>query len=266
MNLCSLHTLKMVAFCLRCSSGFDRNRQDWVDLGCLEEVLIIPQFSKLHKVQLAITCVCLLNSSLMFVFTEKGSPVSPGDRCCKHHISPPHTYDHSCYDDHDAAENLQHDLHPCQQNVIHCHQPLYTQQHQQQKSIHSTASDQQTCRRYATVNKMCVFYQSETCCCCWDPHPVCWVKSDSQRVKWSAISQPSVSSQLSVYSAMLNTAQCPQLLNVNANVCESLQSAQNMEEAACILSVGAIVFKLKCPQTKHLFQLSFCIFRSYKLT
>uniref|UniRef100_A0A7N8WMH0 Plexin domain containing 2a n=1 Tax=Mastacembelus armatus TaxID=205130 RepID=A0A7N8WMH0_9TELE len=28
----------------RCSSGFDRNRQDWVDLGCPEEVLIILSF------------------------------------------------------------------------------------------------------------------------------------------------------------------------------------------------------------------------------
>lgn len=24
---------------VRCSSGFDRNRQDWVDSGCLNEVL-----------------------------------------------------------------------------------------------------------------------------------------------------------------------------------------------------------------------------------
>uniref|UniRef100_A0A3B3U1Y0 Plexin domain containing 2a n=1 Tax=Poecilia latipinna TaxID=48699 RepID=A0A3B3U1Y0_9TELE len=32
----------------RCSSGFDRNRQEWVDLGCLEEVLRIFAFYNLN--------------------------------------------------------------------------------------------------------------------------------------------------------------------------------------------------------------------------
>uniref|UniRef100_A0A8D3B040 Plexin domain containing 2a n=1 Tax=Scophthalmus maximus TaxID=52904 RepID=A0A8D3B040_SCOMX len=30
----------------RCSSGFDRNRQDWVDLGCPEEVLVLLSFQE----------------------------------------------------------------------------------------------------------------------------------------------------------------------------------------------------------------------------
>lgn len=44
------------------------------------------------------------------------------------------------------------------------------------------------------------------CCCTLYPRPVCSVRSDSVGVKWSAICQRSVSSQLCVYSAMLNTA------------------------------------------------------------
>lgn len=31
----------VISFFLRCSSGFDRKRQDWVDLGCPEEVLLL---------------------------------------------------------------------------------------------------------------------------------------------------------------------------------------------------------------------------------
>uniref|UniRef100_A0A3P9DEL7 Plexin domain containing 2a n=1 Tax=Maylandia zebra TaxID=106582 RepID=A0A3P9DEL7_9CICH len=31
----------IISFFLRCSSGFDRKRQDWVDLGCPEEVLLL---------------------------------------------------------------------------------------------------------------------------------------------------------------------------------------------------------------------------------
>lgn len=36
----------------RCSSGFDRNRQDWVDLGCPDEVCIVllPHRSQLQPV------------------------------------------------------------------------------------------------------------------------------------------------------------------------------------------------------------------------
>ncbi|KAF3858058.1 hypothetical protein F7725_011259 [Dissostichus mawsoni] len=68
----------------RCSSGFDRNRQNWVDLGCPEEP---------------------------FVF-QRRSPLSPAHRRQQHLVSPTPTYDRCCHDDRDASEDLQHDPRP----------------------------------------------------------------------------------------------------------------------------------------------------------
>lgn len=148
----------------------------------------------------------------VFVSPEKRSPVCPNDRRHKHNISPPHTYDRSCYDDHNAAQDLQRDLDPLQED-IHCHQPINTQQHEQKNNIHCADSHQQTCRRWADKRLMSSVLEAAASLLDYSsgtaslpshelilfvvaryPRPVCCVKSDSERVKWSAISQPSVSS------------------------------------------------------------------------
>uniref|UniRef100_A0A665X535 Si:ch211-106h4.6 n=1 Tax=Echeneis naucrates TaxID=173247 RepID=A0A665X535_ECHNA len=67
----------------RCSSGFDRNRQDWVDHGCPEEVL--PFYS--HFSHFCVTVkirILMLLSMILLTFSETGSPVSPDHRRHKH--------------------------------------------------------------------------------------------------------------------------------------------------------------------------------------
>lgn len=120
---------------LRCSSGFDRNRQDWVDLGCPEEVLVLLSFQEtsysLIEIELFnISHFCLpaqKDWSGCFLFPETGSTVSPHNGRRKRHIWPPDAYDHSCYSDRSAAEDVRRDLRPPWQDVRR-HRPLNTQQ------------------------------------------------------------------------------------------------------------------------------------------
>lgn len=141
-KLASLHYASypwiMLPSVLRCSSGFDRNRQDWVDLGCLEEVVFL-----FLLLTLIIQNICL-DKRLKFFFPEKRSSLSPNGRRHERHISPPHAHNPSCYSHHDATEELQHGLHP--HPDIPWHQLHNTQQHEKTNTIHTAASYQQTCR------------------------------------------------------------------------------------------------------------------------
>uniref|UniRef100_A0A8D3C3E1 Plexin domain containing 2a n=1 Tax=Scophthalmus maximus TaxID=52904 RepID=A0A8D3C3E1_SCOMX len=52
----------------RCSSGFDRNRQDWVDLGCPEEVLVLLSF---QETSYSLIEIELFNISHFYVFVSQ---------------------------------------------------------------------------------------------------------------------------------------------------------------------------------------------------
>ncbi|KAF0046773.1 hypothetical protein F2P81_000406 [Scophthalmus maximus] len=60
-------------------------------------------------------------------YKETGSTVSPHNGRRKRHIWPPDAYDHSCYSDRSAAEDVRRDLRPPWQDVRR-HRPLNTQQ------------------------------------------------------------------------------------------------------------------------------------------
>uniref|UniRef100_A0A8D3CM79 Plexin domain containing 2a n=1 Tax=Scophthalmus maximus TaxID=52904 RepID=A0A8D3CM79_SCOMX len=51
----------------RCSSGFDRNRQDWVDLGCPEEVLVLLSF---QETSYSLIEIELFNISHFYLWTS----------------------------------------------------------------------------------------------------------------------------------------------------------------------------------------------------
>lgn len=105
-------------FICRCSSGFDRNRQDWVDLGCQQEVLSCTVKKYIY---------IFLKTNVTYVFPppEKRFSVSPPSRLNKRHISTTPAHDH-CSDHHHTAEGLQPGLRPHQDAC--CRQPLQPRQ------------------------------------------------------------------------------------------------------------------------------------------
>lgn len=154
----------------------------------------------------------------MIVSPEKGSPVSPHSWRHECHIPLPlaqHPFGNS---GRSAAEDPQSGLHRFQQD-IHAHQTLDTRRHGRKSRSHPEASCWQDSRWYVhgcfrrsrgerwsyfvgglvEDRKLGVVVE-------WHAHAVRGVKTDSERVKRAAISQPAASSQLSVYSPMLNTA------------------------------------------------------------
>uniref|UniRef100_A0A3B4X037 Plexin domain containing 2a n=1 Tax=Seriola lalandi dorsalis TaxID=1841481 RepID=A0A3B4X037_SERLL len=71
----TLYTIIIFTSFLRCSSGFDRNRQDWVDLGCPEEVLTFAFATPESSTKIELQHISgFLHKRTLYCFSRDGIP------------------------------------------------------------------------------------------------------------------------------------------------------------------------------------------------